>query len=85
MKNGLKILDTLSARARQEEVPKIDVASQVIFRLSRQAPAPAWPMVLAASCTAVAAAVVLGISLPVAEILNDPLSAFFLLASNVLP
>jgi hypothetical protein len=42
-------------------------------------------MILFASSTAVAAAVVLIISLPLIEILTDPLSAFFLMATNVLP
>ena len=85
MTDLFKILDNLSARARREEPPRVDVSSRVVVRLSREALTPAWPMVLFASSTAVAAAVVLIISLPLIEILTDPLSAFFLMAINVLP
>jgi len=85
MTDGFKILENLSACARREEPPRVDVCSRVVLRLSRQAPAPAWPMVLFASSTAVAAAVVLNISFPLIEMLTDPLSAFFLMAANVLP
>jgi hypothetical protein len=85
MTDLFKILDNLSARARREEPPRVDVSSRVVLRLSREALTPAWPMVLFASSTAVAAAVVLIINLPLIEILTDPLSAFFLMAINVLP
>ena len=85
MSNLLKVLEDLSARARREEPPRVDVSSRVVLRLSREAPAPVWPMVLFACSTAVAAAVVLSISLPLIEMLTDPLSAFFLTAANVLP
>ena len=85
MTDLFKILDNLSARARREEPPRVDVSSRVVLRLSREALTPAWPMVLFASSTAVAAAVVLIISFPLIEILTDPLSAFFLMAINVLP
>jgi hypothetical protein len=85
MTDLFKILDNLSARARREEPPRVDVSSRVVVRLSREALTPAWPMVLFALSTAVAAAVVLIISLPLIEILTDPLSAFFLMAINVLP
>jgi len=85
MTDLFKILDNLPARARREEPPRVDVSSRVVLRLSREAPAPAWPMILFASGAAVAAAVVLSISLPLIEILTDPLSAFFLMAINVLP
>jgi hypothetical protein len=85
MTDLFKILDNLSARARREEPPRVDVSSRVVLRLSRQAPTPSWPMVLFASGTAVAAVIVLGISFPLIEMLTDPLSAFFLMAANVLP
>ena len=85
MTDLFKILDNVSARARREEPPRVDVSSRVVLRLSREALTPAWPMVLFASSTAVAAAVVLIISLPLIEILTDPLSAFVLMAANVLP
>lgn len=85
MSDLFKIVDDLSARARREEPPRVDVSSRAVLRLSRQAPAPAWPMVLFASGTAVAAGVVLGISFSQIEMLTDPLSAFFLMAANVLP
>jgi hypothetical protein len=85
MSDLLKVLEDLSARARREEAPRVDVSSRVVLRLSREALTPAWPMFFFASSTAVAAAVVLIISLPLIEILTDPLSAFFLMATNVLP
>ena len=72
MTDLLKFMEDLSARARREEPPRMDVSSRVVLRLSREALTPAWPMVLI-------------ISLPLIEILTDPLSAFFLMASNVLP
>ena len=85
MSDLLKVLEDLSARARREEPPRVDVSSRVVLRLSREALTPAWPMFFFASSTTVAAAVVLIISLPLIEILTDPLSAFFLMAINVLP
>jgi hypothetical protein len=85
MADPLNILKDLSARAREENPPGIDVSSRVLLRLSREAPAPAWPMALVASGTAVAALVVLSISLPLYEMLTDPWSVFFIMAANVLP
>ena len=85
MADPLKILDGLSARARREEPPSIDVSSRVLLRLDREIPAPAWPMALVASGTAVAALVVLSISLPLFEMVTDPWSVFFIMAANVLP
>ncbi len=85
MADPLKILDGLSARARREEAPSIDVSSRVILRLDREVAEPAWPMALVASGTAVAALVVLSISLPLFEMVTDPWSVFFIMAANVLP
>ena len=85
MTDLVKFMEDLSARARREEPPRVDVSSRVVLRLSREGPAPAWPMFFFASSAAVAAAVVLSISLPLIGILTDPLSAFFLMATNVLP
>jgi hypothetical protein len=85
MADPLKILKDLSARAREENPPGIDVSSRVLLRLSREVPAPAWPMAFVASGTAVAALAVLSISLPLFEMLTDPLSIFFIMAANVLP
>jgi hypothetical protein len=85
MNDLFKNLENLSARARREETPRVDVCSRVVLRLSRQAPTTAWPFVLFASGTAVAAVVVLSISFPLFEMLTDPLSTFFLMAADVLP
>ncbi len=85
MIDPLKILDDFAVRARRDLPPDIDISARVLLRLSREAPAPAWPMALVASGTAVAALVVLGISLPLYEMLTDPWSVFFIMAANVLP
>jgi hypothetical protein len=85
MTDVLKILEDLSARARREEPPAVDVSSRVVFGLHREAPSPIWPMVLIASSAAVAAAVVLSVSVSMIEMLTDPWSAFFMIAANVLP
>jgi len=85
MADPLKILKDLSARAREENPPDIDVSSRVLLRLSRKTTAPVWPMALVASGSAVAALVVLSISLPLLETLTDPWSVFFILAANALP
>jgi len=85
MADPLKILKDLSARAREENPPSIDVASRVLLRLSGKTTAPVWPMALVAFGSAVAALVVLSISLPLFEMVTDPWSAFFILAANVLP
>lgn len=85
MADPLKILNDLSARAREESPPQIDVSSRVLLRLSQEAPAPAWPMALVAAGSAVAALVVLSISLPLFEMVMDPWSVFFILAANVFP
>jgi len=42
-------------------------------------------MALFASSAAVAAAVILSVSLPFFDMLTDPWSAFFVIAANVLP
>ncbi len=89
MADPLKILKDLSARAREENPPSIDVSSRVLLRLSRKTTAPAWSMAstmaLVASGSAVAALVVLSISLPLFEMVTDPWSAFFIWAANALP
>jgi len=85
MKGSLKVVEDLSARARHEEPPTVDVSSRVVLRLRREAPTPAWPMALFASSAAVAAAVILSVSLPFFDMLTDPWSAFFVIAANVLP
>ncbi len=85
MADPLKILKDLSDRAREENPPNIDVSSRVLLRLSRKTTAPAWPMALVAAGSAVAALVVLSISLPLFEMVTDPWSVFFILAANALP
>lgn len=80
-----KTLEDLAARARREEPPRVDVSSRVALRLGREAPAPAWPLVFFASSAAAAAAAVLIVSFPLIDMLTDPLSAFVLMATNVLP
>ncbi len=85
MTDSLQILKDLSARARREDPPRVDVFRRVILRLSGEIPVPAWPMTLVASGAAVTALVVLGITLPFIETLTDPMSAFFLMAINILP
>jgi hypothetical protein len=85
MTDSLQILKDLSARARREDPPRVDVSRRVILRLSGEIPVPAWPMTLVASGAAVTALVVLGITLPFIETLTDPMSAFFLMAINILP
>ncbi len=85
MDDPLKILKDLSARAREESLPPVDVSSRVLLRLSPKTTAPVWPMALVAFGTAVAALVVLSISLPQYEMVTDPWSVFFILAANALP
>jgi len=85
MADPLKILEDLSARAREEKPPSVDVASRVLLRLREETPAPAWPMALIASGSAVAAIVVLSLSLPLIEMIRDPWSIFFILAAKALP
>jgi hypothetical protein len=85
MHGSLKAVEDLSARARQEEPPTVDVSSRVVLRLRREGPTPAWLMALFASSAAVVAAVILSISLPFFEMLTDPWSAFFVIAANILP
>jgi hypothetical protein len=84
MADPLKILKDLAARAREENPPGIDVSSRVLLRLSRKTTAPVWPTALVASGSAVAALVVLSISLPLFELVTDPWSVFFILAANAL-
>jgi hypothetical protein len=85
MAEPLKILNDLSARAREENPPSIDVSSRVLFRLRQEVTAPAWHMAIVASGTAVAVLVALSISLPLFEMVTDPWSVFFILAANALP
>jgi hypothetical protein len=85
MADPLKILEELSARARQEDPPRVDISRRVVAKLSGEVPAPGWPMALIASSAAVAAAVVLNMSMPLIEMLIDPWSVFFVMAANALP
>ena len=85
MTDSVQVLKDLSARARQEDPPRVEVSREVILRLGREIPASAWPMKLAAFGAAVAALLVLGLSLPFIEMLTDPMSAFFVTAIHVLP
>jgi len=81
----LKILGDLSAKARREIPPTVDVSARVLSRLNREAPAPSWPMAFVASGAAVAAIAVLMISLPLYEMISEPWSIFFVMAANALP
>ena len=85
MANPLKILEGLSARARREDPPRVDISRRVVLRLRGEVPAPAWPMALIATSAAVGAAVVLSMSIPLIEMLTDPWSVFFVMAANALP
>jgi len=85
MNDSFKIVEDLSARARREEPPTVDVSMQVLRRLGREVPVPSWPMALFASSAAVAAVAVLSLSYPFFQMLTDPWSAFFVIAANVLP
>jgi hypothetical protein len=85
MADPLKILEELSARARREDPPRVDISRRVVIRLKGEVPASAWPMALIASSAAVAAAVVLNMSMPLIEMLIDPWSVFFVMAVNALP
>ncbi len=84
MADPLKILKDLSARAREEEPPSIDVSSRVLLRLTRESTAPLWPLAAVACGSALAALVALGISLPLLDMVTDPWSVFFILAANAL-
>jgi hypothetical protein len=79
-----KILEELSARARLEDAPVVDVSSRVLHRLGREAPSPIWPMAIFASSASVAALAVLIFSFPLITALTDPWSEFFLDAVNAL-
>ena len=85
MADPLKILEELSARARREDPPRVEISRRVVIKLRGEVPAAAWPMALIASSAAVGAAVVLNMSMPLIEILTDPWSVFFVMAANALP
>jgi hypothetical protein len=85
MTDPLKIFEELSARARREDPPRVDISWRVVIKLKGEVQASAWPMALIASSSAVAAAVVLNMSIPLIEILIDPWSVFFVMAANALP
>lgn len=80
----LRTVDVLSARARMEDTPVVDVSSKVLYRLAREVPTPVWPMGIFATASSLAAAVVLGFISPLFELFSDPWSALFLTAANVL-
>jgi hypothetical protein len=77
-------IDDLAARARMEGPPQVDVASRVVFRLSRKTRRPVWPLVFVASGLTACAAIVFAVALPLVEMLADPWSAVFMAAANVL-
>ena len=85
MADPLKTLEELSARARREHPPRVEISRRVVLRLGGEVPAPAWPMALIATSAAVGAAVVLSMSMPLIEMLTDPWSVFFVMAANALP
>jgi len=85
MADPLKFLDELSARARREAPPRVDISRRVVLKLQGEVPTPIWPMALIATSAAVGAAVVLIMSMPLIEMLTDPLSVFFVMAVNALP
>jgi hypothetical protein len=85
MADPLKMVEELSARARRESPPRVDISRRVVLQLRQEVPAPAWPMALIASSAAVGAIVVLNMSMPLIEMLTDPWSVFFVMAANALP
>ena len=85
MADPSKFLEKLSARARREDPPRVDISRRVLLKLKGEVQNPAWPMTLIATSAAVGAALVLNMSMPLIEMLTDPLSVFFLMAVNALP
>jgi hypothetical protein len=85
MADPLKFLEELSARARREDPPRVDISRRVLLKLKGEVQNPVWPMALIATSAAVGAAVVLNMSMPLIEMLTDPLSVFFVMAVNALP
>jgi hypothetical protein len=85
MADPLKFLEELSARARREDPPRVDISRRVVLQLRGEVSSPAWPMALIATSAAVGAAVVLNMSMPLIEMLTDPWSVFFVMAANALP
>jgi hypothetical protein len=85
MADPLKYLEGLSARARREDPPRVDVSRHVLLKLKGEVPSPVWTMALIATGAAVGAAAVLTMSMPLIEMLTDPLSVFFVMALNALP
>jgi len=85
MTDPLKFLEELSARARREAPPCVEISRRVVLKLQGEVPTPIWPMALIATSAAVGAAVVVSLSIPLIEMLTDPLSVFFVMAVNSLP
>jgi hypothetical protein len=76
MKNVLKIVEKLAQQARLEPAPTLDIADKVIARLTREAPAPIWPLAVFTSATATAAVCTAIISAPLIEVHTDPWSLY---------
>jgi hypothetical protein len=73
----MKIVERLAAHARLETLPSVDVANRVVARLRQVAPPSVWPLALFVSATAVAAVLILIISMPLFDLFTDPWSACF--------
>lgn len=84
MSHLLEKLARLAARARLEDAPVVDVASEVVSRLGHEGRKPAWPLVFFASSALACSAIVLGFSLPIIEMVTDPWCDLFLAATEVL-
>ena len=83
MRDPLKTVERLAAKARQEEVPRVDVGSQVLYRI-REARRPVerrLAFFAAGSFAAATAAMVL--VLPLINTLMDPLAAFLQQSADI--
>lgn len=83
MRDPLEAVERLAARARQEDVPAVDVAGRVLYRI-RDARGPVEPRLAVfalGSLAAAAAAMVL--VLPLISTLMDPLAAFLQQSADI--
>lgn len=77
MRDPLEIVVRLSARARREEAPRVDVARRVLYRIREGQRPQERPLAVFAIGSLAGAAVAMVVVTPLVNVLMDPLAAFF--------
>jgi hypothetical protein len=85
MSNPMNYVDRLAVRARQERIPSVDTAGQVLLRIQQHQPRAVRPLAFVAAGSLALAAGIAVFIVPLIQSITDPLAAVFQVGAGMLP